>query len=304
MMNVEKLGEFGLIERLSKKLKVGSGVVRGIGDDCAVVEGPPMWYHLFTCDMLLEGTHFKLPGMKPEQIGWKAIACSVSDIAAMGGIPQYATVSLGVPKNCRVELLEGIYAGMQKMADACGVSIIGGDTDRAKQLTIDVAMFGRVERTRLSLRSSAREGDQIFVTGKLGNSFKSGKHLTFTPRWQEVRAIADHFPIHSMIDVSDGLSSDLHHLAKASRIGAVIDAKKIPLEKGATLKSALEEGEDFELLLTVPSSIAPQLTEWAAGALRCGLTQIGEVVSAKQGVMLVPLSGKKVPIKLAGFTHF
>ncbi|MBI4313397.1 MAG: thiamine-phosphate kinase [Candidatus Omnitrophica bacterium] len=303
-MNVEKLGEFGLIERLSKKIKVGAGVVRGIGDDCAVVEGPPMWYHLFTCDMLLEGIHFKIPPMKPEAVGWKAIAASVSDIGAMGGIPQYATVALGVPKRFRVETLEGIYAGMQRMADQCGVSIVGGDTNRSNQLTLGVSMFGRVERTRLSLRSSAREGDHIFVTGKLGNSFKSGKHLAFTPRWQEARAMADHFPIHSMMDISDGLSSDLNHLARASRVGAVVDAKLIPCAKGATLKSALEEGEDFELLLTAPASVSAQLAEWAAGMLQCGLTRIGEIVSSKQGVTLLQPTGKKVSLPPAGWRHF
>lgn len=303
-MKVESLGEFGLIQRLAKQLKVGPGVIRGIGDDCAVFEGPPTWYHLLTCDMLLEGTHFTVGKAKPEQIGWKALACSVSDIAAMGGIPQYAVVSLGVPTGYRVELLEGIYKGMQRLAAACGVSVVGGDTDRSPRLILDVALFGRVERTRLLLRSSAREGDQLFVTGTLGGAVTSGRHLTFTPRWQEVRAIADRFPIHAMIDCSDGLSSDLQHLTAASRVGAVVEAASIPRSRGAALKAALTEGEDFELLFTVPPTMAPALTEWAAGALRCGVTRIGEIVPAKQGVILRQPSGKPVPLKPEGYRHF
>lgn len=303
-MNVESLGEFGVIQRLAKHLKVGAGVIRGVGDDCAVFEGPPTWYHLLTCDMLLDGVHFRRGRAKPEQIGWKSLAASVSDIAAMGGIPQYAVVSLGVPKRCAVELLEGIYKGMQRMADRCGVSIVGGDTDRALRLTISVTLFGRVERTRLLLRSSAREGDHLLVTGTLGGAVKSGRHLTFTPRWQEARAIADHFPIHAMIDLSDGLSSDLRHLATASRVGAIVEAAAIPRAKGATLASALNDGEDFELLFTVPGSVSLALIEWASGMLRCGVTRLGEIVPAKQGVTLRHPTGQRVPLPAGGYRHF
>lgn len=303
-MKVESVGEFGLIQRLAKQITVGPGVVRSIGDDCAVFEGPPTWYHLLTCDMLIDGVHFKVGRAKPESIGWKALAVSVSDVAAMGGIPQYAVVSLGVPKGCTVELLEGIYKGLQRMAGSCGVSVVGGDTVRAPRLTIDVTLFGRVERTRLVLRSSAREGDQLFVTGTLGGAVRSGRHLTFTPRWQEIRAIGDRFPLHAMIDLSDGLSSDLGHLAAASRVGAIVEAAAIPRARAATLKSALTEGEDFELLFTAPASMSAALTEWAAGALRCGLTRIGEIVPAKQGVTLRHPSGKRERLVAAGFRHF
>ena len=303
-MKVESLGEFGLIQRLAKQLKIGAGVIRGIGDDCAVVEGPPMWYHLLTCDMLLDGVHFRRAGTKPESIGWKALAVSVSDVAAMGGVPQYAVVSLGVPTGCAVEWLEKIYRGMQRMADQCGVSIVGGDTVRAPRLILDVTLFGRVERTRLVLRSSAREGDHVYVTGTLGGAVSSGRHLTFTPRWQEARAIGDRFPIHAMIDLSDGLAGDLHHVTTASRVGAVLEAAAIPRAKGATLNAALTEGEDFELLFTVPASVSPALAEWAAGALRCGITRIGEMVPARRGVTLRQPSGKTMPLKPAGYRHF
>ncbi len=303
-MNVESLGEFGLIQRLAKRLKFGPGVVKGIGDDCAVVEGPPMWYHLLTCDMLVDGVHFRWEQAKPEQIGWKALACSVSDVAAMGGLPQYAVVSLGVPKGCAVERLEKLYQGMQRMADTCGAAVVGGDTVRAPRLTVDVTLFGRVERTRLLLRSSAREGDHLFVTGALGGAVTSGRHLTFTPRWQEARALGERFPLHSMMDLSDGLAGDLRHLATASRVGAVVEEAAIPRAKGATLKAALTEGEDFELLFTVPASVSPALVEWAAGALRCGVTKIGEIVPAKQGVTLQSKSGRRVPLAPGGYRHF
>lgn len=303
-MKVERLGEFGLIARLAKRLKVGAGVVRGIGDDCAVFEGPPMWYHLLTCDLLLDGVHFRLGTAKPEAIGWKALACSVSDIAAMGGIPQYAVVALGVPRGCPVELLEKLYTGMQRMADTCGVSVVGGDTVRAPRLLLNVTLFGRVERTRLILRSSAREGDHLFVTGALGGAVTSGRHLTFIPRWAEARALGERFPLHAMMDLSDGLSSDLAHLTTASRVGAVVEAAVTPRSRGATLKAALTDGEDFELLFTAPASASAALTEWARGALRCGVTKIGEIVPAKQGVTLQQISGKRIPLAPAGYRHF
>ena len=331
-MKVEQLGEVGLIQRLARRLTVGAGVIHGVGDDCAVVEGPPTWYQLVTTDMLLDGVHFRLPPMDaaprpagqrlppmdaaprlsglpvgraaPEAIGWKALACSVSDIAAMGGIPQYAVVSLGVPRGCAVERLERIYRGMQRMARHCGVSIVGGDTTRAPRLILAVTLVGRVERTRLLLRSGAREGDHLLVTGALGGAVRSGRHLTFTPRWQEVRAIGDRFPIHAMIDLSDGLASDLWHLATASRVGAVVEAAAIPRARGATLRSALTEGEDFELLFTVPAARSPALLAWAAGALRCGVTRIGEIVPAKQGVTVRQPSGARTPLLRGGYRHF
>lgn len=227
-MRVKSLGEFGLIQRLAKRLTVGPGVIRGIGDDCAVVEGPPMWYHLITCDMLVDGVHFRFDRAKPDLIGWKALACSVSDIASMGGMPQFAVVALGIPKGAAVEKLDKIYQGLQRMADTCGVSIVGGDTVKAPRLTIDVTLIGRVERTRLALRSSAREGDHLLVTGTLGGAVTSGRHLTFTPRWQEARALGERFPIHAMMDLSDGLAGDLRHLTTASRVGAVVEEAAIP----------------------------------------------------------------------------
>ena len=303
-LRIERLGEFGLIQRLAKRLTLGPGVIRGVGDDCAVFEGPPAWYQLLTCDMLLDGVHFRLTRDPPAAIGWKALACSVSDVAAMGGLPQYAVVALGVPAGCSVEKMEQIYRGLQKMADTCGVSIVGGDTDRARQFTINVTLLGRVERTRLVLRSSAREGDHLFVTGRLGGAVASGRHLTFTPRWQEARAIGDRFPIHAMIDLSDGLSSDLRHVTTASRVGALVEATAIPRARGASLRAALTEGEDFELLLTVPASISAALTEWAAGALRCGLTRIGEMVPASRGVTLRDPHGRRAPLAPGGYRHF
>ena len=303
-MKIESLGEFGLIQRLAKRLRIGPGVIKGIGDDCAVVEGPPMWYHLLTCDMLVDGVHFRWDRAKPEQIGWKALACSVSDIAAMGGIPQYAVVSLGVPKGCAVERLETLYQGLQRMADACGAAVVGGDTGRAPRLTVDVTLFGRVERARLVLRSSAREGDHLFVTGALGGAVASGRHLTFTPRWQEARALGERFPLHSMMDLSDGLAGDLQHLTTASHVGAVVEASAIPRATGATVAAALTDGEDFELLFTVPASVSPALVEWAAGALRCGVTKIGEIVPTRQGVTLRQPNGRRIPVKPDGYRHF
>jgi len=262
-MNVSRIGEFGLIDVLKKQAPVSTSVIKGIGDDAAVLPYNKKEYLLLTTDMLAEDVHFTRR-MAPEAIGHKALACNISDVAAMGGWPTYAVVSIGLPKNLPVAFIKDIYKGMGRLARDFNVSIVGGDTIKADKLIINVALLGLVEKKCLVGRDGAKAGDWIFVTGPLGGSLKSGRHLNFTPRLAQARFLVQNFKPHAMMDISDGLSGDLNHMLKASRVGARLDHEAIPRLKGVTLAQALNDGEDFELLFTLNASKARALMEWQA----------------------------------------
>ena len=252
-MNVSDLGEFRLIEKIRKYTPMTVGVVKGIGDDTAVLRHTKDKYLLFTTDMLVEGTHFKRR-MGGAGIGHKALACSISDIAAMGGVPTHAVVSLGVGPKMPLRFVKDVYKAMGVLAKRFGVSIVGGDTVRSDKVVINVALLGEVAKKYLVTRSGARPGDWIFVTGTLGRSLATGKHLNFTPRLKEARFLVRNFKPSAMIDISDGLAGDLNHILKASRVGAHLWDNAVPLTRGATLAQALTDGEDFELLFTLKES--------------------------------------------------
>jgi thiamine-monophosphate kinase len=260
-MKVSQLGEFGLIDTLKKFAPVSKEVIKGIGDDAAVLPYSKSEYLLLTTDMLAEGTHFTRR-MPPQGIGHKALACSISDIAAMGGYPTFAVVSIGIPKNLPVRFIKDVYKGMQLAAKAFNVSIVGGDTIKTEKIVINLALLGLVEKKYLTTRDGARAGDWIFVTGPLGGSFKSGRHLNFLPRLAQARFLVEKFKPNAMMDISDGLSGDLDHILKASRVGARLDHASIPRHKGVSLSQALNDGEDFELLFTLSPIKARSLMEW------------------------------------------
>jgi thiamine-monophosphate kinase len=298
-MLISKLGEFGLIERIKRSIKTDSSVVKASGDDCAVLKFDKKRYQLFTCDMIVEGVDF-LSGDKPELIGRKALAISVSDIAACGGIPRYCVVSLGMPKNTTVRNVDRILQGMIDLAGKYKVNIVGGDLSRAGRLTIDVSMLGIVEKKYLCLRSGAMVGDIIFVSGELGGSIR-GKHLCFTPRLKEARFLVENFKVNAMIDVSDGLSQDLGHILEQSKAGAVIYERLIPLSRKArNLREALFMGEDFELLFTLSNREAGKLIKKKLNNFK----PIGEIVERKYGLRLVGKRNKEQIIKPSGFRHF
>ncbi|MDD5437122.1 MAG: thiamine-phosphate kinase, partial [Candidatus Omnitrophica bacterium] len=215
---LKNIGEIGLIERIAGKVRRDRSVVKGIGDDTAVIKWTEGKYLLFTCDMTIEDVHFRRRRATPFQIGWKALGRNISDIAAMGGVPRYALVSIGLDPRLPVSFAEGIFAGMDALAKKFRINIVGGDTSRSGKLVIDVSLIGEVENPRLALRSGAREGDAIFVTGFIGGSIK-GRHLGFTPRLNEARALVKNFKINSMIDISDGLLLDLGRVLEASGAG-------------------------------------------------------------------------------------
>lgn len=297
---LSELGEFGLIEWIRRSIPPDKTVKRAIGDDTAVLSFTAQDDLLFTTDMIVEGVHFTRQ-MSPQGIGHKALACNLSDIAAMGGAGTYAVVSLGVPPKTDVAFVRAIYQGMISLGKKFDVNIVGGDTVRSDKLVINVALLGKVKKGRAVLRSGAKPGDRIFVTGPLGGSFESGRHLKFVPRLKESRFLADHFLPSSMIDISDGLAADLGHILEESRVGAVIQEQLIPRNPGVKLENVLSGGEDFELLFTLSPRKTRALFKSAHPFL---FYPIGEITAGRGKLFLIDKDGGKKRISPKGFTHF
>lgn len=303
-VKIKDLGEINLIKRLSKGFRLDRSVIKGAGDDTAVIRWTKDKYLLFTCDMVIEDAHFNLKGSAPFQIGWKALGRNISDIAAMGGVPRYAVVSLGVSPESDISVADGICKGIKKLADRFGVSIVGGDMAKSKKIVIDISLIGEVEKNKLTLRSGAKKGDVIIVTGALGGSIK-GKHLNFMPRIREARKILKNFKINSMIDISDGLALDLYRILKASSVGACIYEGAIPISKDASmLENALYDGEDYELLFTMSAKEAKRLFNAASQKMKTLLTLIGEIVDKKKGYKIIRQDGREEKVKAIGYLHF
>lgn len=300
-MRLEKLGEFNFINRISKGLKLSGDVVRGIGDDAAVLKYTKDKYLLLTTDMLIEGKHF-YRNERPYRVGRKSVSCNISDIIAMGGKPTFFVISLGLPGGLDTRYTDDLYRGIRDIAKRFKVNLVGGDTVSSDKIVINIAMLGEVEKNNLVLRSGAKKGDIIFITGDIGGSIR-GRHLDFTPRLKESRFLVENFNINSMIDVSDGLLADLSHILKESDKGAVIFEEKIPVSKNAAgFDSAVRDGEDFELVFTLPARYASALErKWP---FRTRLSEIGRVLSGSKVFSLIRKNGKSEKIKPIGFTHF
>jgi thiamine-monophosphate kinase len=298
-MLITKLGEFGLIKRFRKAIKTDSSVIKGSGDDCAVLKFDKNNYQLFTCDMIVENVDFTFKN-NPYFIGRKSLAIQISDIAACGGLARHCLISLSLPLKTSVEFVDKFFKGMLDIANEYHINIVGGDISKGRQFAIDVSMLGIVEKRNLVLRNGAKKGDIIFVTGALGGSI-SGKHLTFTPRLKEARFLVNNFKINSMIDISDGLAQDLSHILEQSCVGAVIYEDLIPLSKQArNLNEALYMGEDFELIFTLSSKEANKILEKKLTNFK----PIGEITDKKFGLRLVDKKNKEKGIKPLGFCHF
>lgn len=304
MKSMRRVGEFGLIERLRAKTKTAAPVVVGIGDDAAVLRVRPGWDQLLTTDMLVEGRHFRLKDATLEEIGWKAMAVNLSDIAAMGGLPKAAVVAVGLPKRFSVRQAESLFRGLSKAARRFGTGIAGGDTNASNKLVIAVTLLGEVERGRAVLRSGARVGDEVWVTGRLGGSLASRHHLRFTPRVREARWLIENFKVHAMMDLSDGLASDLRRMAQESGVGFRIDGQAVPRavypKSPVSLKAALSDGEDFELLFTMPARESQKLRRSRRPVL---MTPIGTVTHRGRGIRLA-FAGKERPLEEKGYDHF
>jgi thiamine-monophosphate kinase len=309
------MNELTLIARLTRSLPGNPSLIVGPGDDCAVLEcGRPGQYLLFKTDAVVEGVHFTAQAA-PEQIGHKALARCLSDIAAMAGRPLAALVTAALPDNFDPAFVQRIYDGINALALRHGVAIAGGETVRnPERLLLSVSMLGEVDRDKCVRRGGAKAGDALFVTGELGGSL-AGKHLDFEPRLAQAQWLAQKFPIHAMIDLSDGLAGDLRHILRMSRVGAELLSQAIPISRAAKLQAraqsaakppllaALGDGEDFELLFTVASRDAVRLLDdWKKQFPKLRLSCIGRITAAR-GLKLRDKSGLH-SLHAHGYVHF
>jgi thiamine-monophosphate kinase len=278
---VKTSGEDAVVDRLQRALRRrGRGVVAGIGDDCAAVTGPGRELLLLKTDCVVEGRHFT-PRDPAVAVGWKAACRAVSDIAACGGRPAHALVTCVVRPAQTKRWLDGVYRGLAKAGREFGFDVVGGELSRTDgPAVISVAMTGTVARRDFVRRSGGRPGDVLFVTGVLGGSLSSGWHLRFRPRLEEARWLVTTFRVRAMMDLSDGLASDLPRLARAGGTGFAVDPAVLPRRRGATVMQALGDGEDFELLFAVAPRESDRLEKsWRKRWPKVRLTRIGRLAA-------------------------
>ena len=335
---VVETGEFGLIDKMVEVLGGvdDPSIVRSIGDDAAVYQIDADRVHVVTTDALIEAIHFDRSFMPMEYLGVKAMAVNVSDIVAMNARPKYATIAIGLPHTVSVEMIETLYQGLRKACDAYGVSLIGGDTTAAQRMTIAVTVIGEADAANIVYRSGAQIGDAICVSGDLGGSYaglrllldqrdsleKEGdafqpeldeyryvvqRHLTPTPRLTAIQAFeeADLRP-RAMIDISDGLASEIQHICRQSHCGAMLFANQLPIHeetrKVASLLGqdadtyALYGGEDYELLIVLPPADLERLPEGM-------FTRIGEITD-EESIRIETPEGAVIPLEGKGYQHF
>jgi len=313
-MDINKIGgEFGLIERLTKK-STSKQVIKGIGDDAAVIKFGDD-YLLFTTDTQVEGDHFSLDYFTPRQIGKKAVEINVSDIGAMGGEPKFFLVSLVIPKTTDVEIIENIYKGMREACNKYEIEIVGGNITHGTQLIIDISMIGEALKQNLKFRSGAKPEDVIMVSGDLGSSTAGlnlflknidgfddvkRKHIEPEAKFYKVKPFLKY--INAMIDVSDGLASEVTRICEQSKTGAIIYADSVPIkqitQKAAqachknALDFALYGGEDFELAYTVSEENLDKVKGIVVGKI------------TKKKVVRILKDGKEETISGHGYDHF
>ncbi len=305
------MGEFSFIQWIRERQKRRKDVILGIGDDCAALNVSSDRLCLITTDMLVDGTHFDLKKCSLRDAGRKAIACSISDVAAMGCQATVAVVSICFPNHTTERFAKELYKGIWDIADKYNIEIVGGDIISGDSpLCISVTMLGRDDGLKPVLRSGAKAGDMILVTGTLGGSLL-GKHLRFEPRLKEGLILNKNFTIHAMIDISDGLTADLNHILEESMVGAILYEDQIPVSEAAVkmaeksgntpLYHALSDGEDYELLFTLSKGQAKKVMEsslFAEGIFNC----IGEITRGR-GIQMKFSDGKTHRIKPRGYEH-
>lgn len=343
-MKLSVIGEFGLVERIRRSLPRASDALLGIGDDCAALRPRDGRDLLLTTDLLVEGVDFANQTITPFRLGRRAMGVNLSDIAAMGGLPRAALVALALPAEMHTEFVDQLYRGLQDEAARFGVELIGGDLSASPTLLIAITLVGEVESGRAITRSGAKSGERIWITGRLGASaaglmaLNAGfrlrdddrlevpsqisaeltgaireaidRHLCPTPRVREGRAIAEAGFASAMIDLSDGLASDLGHLCRESGVSARIREDRIPVDPAASaigrhlgkdpMTLALEGGEDFELLFT-SSSESAEILELFSGGLE--VTDVGLIERAGQECVLVQRDDRVVRLS-GGYDHF
>jgi thiamine-monophosphate kinase len=288
-------GEVEFVERLRRRVGIpkSAGAVLGIGDDCAIFRPRGAAEDLlFTTDLLIEDVHFRRATHRAQDVGWKALARGLSDIAAMGGEPRFCLLSLALAPWTDDVWVEAFYRGLLRLARREGAALLGGDLARSAIWTCDIVVCGAVPRGKALRRDRARAGDAIYVSGALGGAAARGWQMRPEPRLALGRFLRTRLHATAAMDLSDGLSLDLRRLCMASRLSAAIDAP--PVARGATLEQALHAGEDYELLFTVPPRVrVPPSFENLA------LTRIGTMRQARAGQ--VELEGKPLPPR--GYDH-
>ena len=307
MAGKHRQDEFSYIEWIKSQTKHRGRTLIGIGDDAAYLKSPQKI--IVTTDMLLEGVHFP-KGTSPYLIGRKTVAISLSDIAAMGGSPLFALCAVALPESACMRYARDLYRGMKDMADEFRVDIVGGNVASWKYpLCTCSTLIGRIPAKGPIKRTGAKVGDAVLVTGELGGSVL-GKHLRFTPRVKEALTLNKNYTIHSMIDISDGLTQDLAHLVEADRLGFLLYEEAIPVSRAANrlsrgtgktaLEHALSDGEDFELLFSTSRKEAKRII--ATWHLPTRISLIGEIT--RSGYRLRKTSGEIVTIEPKGYVHF
>jgi len=329
-MNLQDVGEFGLIKRIRKRVATSnSAVIQGIGDDVAVIEMANKTL-LVTTDILIEGIHFDRSWIDPYRLGKKALAVNLSDIAAMGGTPKYFLISLGLPKDLSLSFISSFYQGLKEEARRFCVDLLGGDTSLSQKIVINICLLGEGKKKGLLFRRGARVGDDLFITGTLGDAAlglkilqKKGlmrgpkglieRQLSPYPRIQLGQAIAKRRLATAMVDVSDGLLIDTTHVLEESGVGARIWEERIPLSRlyrkwihfysKGLYQMALCGGEDYELLFTAPPEKRKKISD-LAHSLNVPITRIGEILSPKEGFYVAKRDGEKYSPSHLGFEHF
>jgi thiamine-monophosphate kinase len=332
-MKLHEIGEFGFIDRISAKFKhLLLPEFLGIGDDCAIIPYNEKEDYVITTDLLIEDIHFLKTRITPEQLGYKSLAVNLSDIAAMGAEPVGSFLSIGIPADTEVEYLDTVMKGYHELSQKYQVPLLGGDTTKSKKyLTINVVVVGKCRKGTARLRSMAQNSDTICVTGFLGDSACGLEillhHLPETinnlkliqshhlpnPHLREGQWLAEHTEIHAMIDVSDGISSDLMHILKASDKSAVIELDKIPvsdtlrrvtLAEGWDLDKLITSGgEDYVLLFTLKAGTFEPINRAFKAAFDRNLTQIGKITMGEPGINWTK-NGKQHSLDHSGFNHF
>ncbi len=311
--------EFALIQWIkaqsaSSSFRSQSRTSIGIGDDCAALRFSSDREVLVTTDMLLDGRHFLLDDCGPEAAGEKALGANLSDIAAMAGLPIAAVVAVALPRDRATEIAQGLHRGMARLAERFGLALIGGDTNTWEgPLVISITVLGEATAQGPVRRSGAKPGDIVLVTGPLGGSLL-GRHLRPEPRIEAAMALAEAVSIHAMIDLSDGLASDLGHILNESGgLGAWLEADSIPIHPDAhtiaaeladgrpAIDHALADGEDFELCLTVAPEDAARLLDQPPKGVK--LYPVGGI-DEDSGIRLRTAKGEESPLLLRGFNHF
>jgi thiamine-monophosphate kinase len=328
-------GEFTFIAQIRERMQghYHPGIIKGIADDCAVLRGGTHVDWLWTTDAAVEGVHFRRDWSSPYQIGWRAVMVNLSDIASMGGTPFAFLAALAFPPEDDQTFLAEVVEGLCAAGNTFSCPLVGGNLSQAPTgLSITITMLGTVEEGKAVYRAGAQVGDEIWVTGTLGDSYaglqvllqqRAGKRATWeeplvqkylqpTPRVQEAVFLRTMGAIHSMIDISDGLSSDLAHICAESGVGARLDAPTIPLSPEAKqlaqqlhtdpLEYALHGGEDFELCFTTPKGRMQSIVSLFQKRFAVALSRIGEI-QALPALILIR-DGREEPLVQAGYNHF